>query len=91
MSHWGRQYEGDIEEISKILNSPDAQKYLESFDKNNKDSEKLDFLKQIHEDYGINFIGGKIYEVEVKGEKHQGTLALIFGILNKENKNENIK
>lgn len=78
MSHGKREFEGDITTIAERIKMGQDQEPEQSLTNN-------DFLNQIVEDYGIHSLGGRVYEIESKGVKHQGSLARMFEILRDEN------
>jgi hypothetical protein len=79
MSHGKREFEGDINTIEERMKARESQEAPAPVG-------NFDFLKQIETDYGIHSLGNKMYEVEVGGVKHQGSLASIFEALRSKGK-----
>jgi hypothetical protein len=81
-----REFEGNLNNVGQgPMESRHPQIPLEYGHTRGLDS---DILKQIKEDYGIYYLGRKVYEVMVDGIIHQGTLAQMFELLRTDTKPE---
>ncbi len=78
MSNGKREFEGDITTVEERIKNNIAEV--------SSGESIFDFLKQIQEDYGIHYLGDKMFELDLDGMKHVGNLASMFDILRGGNK-----